>query len=649
MRKNIADYFSKNFNCHLSFDSLTSIRTSISEFSMRPSSDSTQTTGIASSHLLKFQIGPVQDFIAQARSTRDLWSGSYLLSWLVASGIRKCVELGGHLIFPCSEGGIQPLLNLPSLPEDGIHSALLTPNLPNIFIARFPADPTAEAKKISDEIENQWKAIAEAVWDRRNLFDLPLDAKKRFDAQVDRHLSIAWQATKEVGADDATAYREAYRHNGWFLDAVRQTRNFTAWESADGIKEKDSLSGKEEALLGGNEKDDDGLTYKDRMAARADAWKVQKEGAYPKLFSKHTDYLGAVAIIKRVWHLACLKEKWNLKTAAAEHRIRSIPAIAARKETHDDEETGSETAGGDKYIAAIAFDGDAIGSWVNGDKSPNDVDLRAHHADFSRFLSNFALGEVHRIVEGSKDERARGLWKGQLIYAGGDDVVCLVPADIAIKVASELRQAFCAATLNTKGNGEKPDASAGIVIGHIHAPLQDLIREAQLAEKRAKNEVGRPAFSVTLMKRSGEISHWGSQWATGGLELYNEVDTLLQSNKLSAKFPHRVCQLLEPYLTRRSSLSKQTDAIQSDTEAREIITREFFHAAERQGSKEIAEQLDGFLNTYLEGVLTSRTAREEKSGKPTKQSVVQELFTSVIGLCTTVAFANRDRDTEPTA
>ena len=33
--------------------------------------------------LLLFQLGPVQESIAQARSTRDLWSGSYLLSWLV--------------------------------------------------------------------------------------------------------------------------------------------------------------------------------------------------------------------------------------------------------------------------------------------------------------------------------------------------------------------------------------------------------------------------------------------------------------------------------------------------------------------------------------------------------------------------------------
>ena len=42
--------------------------------------------------LLLFQLGPVQEFIAQARSTRDLWSGSYMLSWLVAHAICAVVE-----------------------------------------------------------------------------------------------------------------------------------------------------------------------------------------------------------------------------------------------------------------------------------------------------------------------------------------------------------------------------------------------------------------------------------------------------------------------------------------------------------------------------------------------------------------------------
>ncbi|HUF62504.1 MAG TPA: type III-B CRISPR-associated protein Cas10/Cmr2 [Verrucomicrobiales bacterium] len=82
----------------------------------------------------------MQDFIADARSTRDLWSGSYLLSFLIAAGIRKLTEQGGTLIFPNPD--FQPLLNGPetwrSLPN---HQDLLTPNL---FVAVFDEpDPVA--------------------------------------------------------------------------------------------------------------------------------------------------------------------------------------------------------------------------------------------------------------------------------------------------------------------------------------------------------------------------------------------------------------------------------------------------------------------------------------------------------------------------
>lgn len=53
-------------------------------------------------HLLALTVGPVQDFIAAARRTRDLWFGSYLLSE-VSKAAAKAV--GDHvginkLIFP---------------------------------------------------------------------------------------------------------------------------------------------------------------------------------------------------------------------------------------------------------------------------------------------------------------------------------------------------------------------------------------------------------------------------------------------------------------------------------------------------------------------------------------------------------------------
>ena len=52
--------------------------------------------------LLLITIGPVQEFIASARRTRDLWFGSWLLSELSreAALYLSDAKVGGRLIFP---------------------------------------------------------------------------------------------------------------------------------------------------------------------------------------------------------------------------------------------------------------------------------------------------------------------------------------------------------------------------------------------------------------------------------------------------------------------------------------------------------------------------------------------------------------------
>src|SRR5260370_10409861 len=112
---------------------------------------------------LLFQLGPVQDFIAQARSTRDLWSGSYRLSWMMAHVIKKLAdELGPDcVIFPNMRG--QPLYDW--LEQEKLKAArfatpegqktisfwddfqlernqdlVLTPNLPHHFLRVVPSD-----------------------------------------------------------------------------------------------------------------------------------------------------------------------------------------------------------------------------------------------------------------------------------------------------------------------------------------------------------------------------------------------------------------------------------------------------------------------------------------------------------------------------
>ena len=51
-------------------------------------------------YLITLSVGPVQDFIAAARRTRDLWFGSYVLSEVSKAAALAFKNKGATLIFP---------------------------------------------------------------------------------------------------------------------------------------------------------------------------------------------------------------------------------------------------------------------------------------------------------------------------------------------------------------------------------------------------------------------------------------------------------------------------------------------------------------------------------------------------------------------
>ena len=710
---------------------------------------------------LKLQIGPVQEFIAAARSVRDLWSGSYILSWLMAAGMKALsAEVGPDaVIFPSLKG--QPLFDLhwrddlwtkTSIGDKTIWESLgldnrdmLTPNLPNVFLAIVPADRAKElGELIAEAIRNEWRRIADSVWadckeagltgDEPGITEA--DRKARFDQQISRFLTISWQATPwpdslegalkladsftALGAMPIVTARQRVDRvikmatqemdvkdrdgryyvkeagdpktklnnlglgwsivlalNGWELDAVRQTRNFSAtaaggW-NVGAFNSKDALTGREEAVAGGRE----------WMArAQVDRWK--------SLF-KREDWISASTLVKRVWHLAYLQKVWGLKTDSTSFPMPNTRGVAAHQPEIDcgDDDTAEETPSSEKYFAVIALDGDEIGKWISGEKSPiyssQLADYRegtplerkgskvyfdkpnfgdflnsrrplspGYHLQFSEALSNFALHCARPIVE---------CFDGRLIYAGGDDVLALLPADTALDCAKALRAAFrgskditgqirgkaCESLLPSSDGflrrydkakqslipflvpGPAADCSVGIAIAHFKAPLQDVVRAAQQAEKRAKNKnaLDRSAVAVTLFKRSGECIEWGCKWASGGLKLYADIAQALNSGAVSSKFPHRVVELLEPYVSQKSGLQVWAHGVQVfEDHVDDIIKREFSIVCSRQQGQNrspcLAEDLANSLGAYLKNL---------KDSTPKLQGV--------IGLCQTVAFANR--------
>jgi hypothetical protein len=656
---------------------------------------------------------------------------------------------------------------------------LLTPNLPNVFLAVVPEKRACEfAEAVLKAIKDEWKRIAEAVWevcDGAGLMDdeggfTKSERKERFDRQVEQFLSISWQVTpwpatldealkladgfnsgmpvaearervqaiiKMATEDMDHAHRDGRFYvggaqgpknklnnvglgwsiilalNGWQLDAVRQTREFKAanpgqWQVGV-FNNKDSLNGKDEAVAGGE-------TWLNRANNYGKPWSI--------LF-KHKDWVGAVTLIKRVWHLAYLRDKWGLRTDGEHFKMPSTRGIAAHEPFSDgDEEDPENTPASEKYFAVIALDGDEIGKWVSGQKTPTFATQLAdyydangtvrqgvkdyfeqphfggflqtqrplsasYHLQFSETLSNFALQCARPIVE---------VFDGRLIYAGGDDVVALLPADSALACARCLRMAFRGDTrlkaelqqnavklmqnkaanqgfyyqqlaanevlLNAPTDGfverlDKPDqnhkpipvlvpgpaadCSVGIAIAHFKAPLQDVVRAAQAAEKRAKRQLGRGAVAVTLMKHSGEIIEWGCQWKSGGLEAFEAMVEALQSQAVSAKFPHRIIELVEKYQAEVGSpapcqkrLGETRPYEKFHEVADDVLQKEIGTAAERQrGKKPDASQ----VKRVQDAVATYLGAISDSSNNPVRTAQLK--VAALIGLCQTVAFTHR--------
>src|SRR5262249_37434577 len=152
-------------------------------------------------------------------------------------------------------------------------------------------------------------------------------------------------------------------------------------------------------------------------------------------------------------------------------------------------------------------DGDGMGGLISDIKEMNE------HRKLSSALSAFA-GKAREIVDQHY---------GKAIYTGGDDVLALVPVDMALECAHALAAAV-QELLQRKGYSAT--LSVGIGIGHFMEPLEDLLEYARRAEKAAKGkatESPRNGLAIHLHTRGGEPSRVRGRWNSG---IYDRLQRL---------------------------------------------------------------------------------------------------------------------------
>ncbi|NLC35095.1 MAG: type III-B CRISPR-associated protein Cas10/Cmr2 [Alcaligenaceae bacterium] len=186
------------------------------------------------------------------------------------------------------------------------------------------------------------------------------------------------------------------------------------------------------------------------------------------------------------------------------------------------------------------------------------------HLAISGALNDFSQVVVRHVVEHE--------YLGRLIYAGGDDVLAMLPVVDLLPSMLRLRHAYSGTEpddeeldwgeLKKRGNlickggyawldgrlmrmmGKHATASCGAVIAHHQAPLSAVLRELRNAEQRAKNEGGRDAFSLTVIKRSGGALFLTEKWGEP-VNLLAELREFLMHEGVSRRAVYHTLQWLD--------------------------------------------------------------------------------------------------------
>lgn len=672
---------------------------------------------------LLFQIGPVQDFISQARKMQDLWSGSYLLSFLISKALAAiALKLGPDCIIYPNLRGV-PLMdwwwsqeedlfpkNCVKLGEGRLHrNELLVPSLPNRFLALVPAGQEGReiALQAQDAVRALWNDVAKAVHDdicERLGSRIPGKKFPNWDAhwehQVGRFPNIDWvirewlsedqaiQRAKDDGAppllggwqdhplyhalkwrdtipvahqepwhgvrNDAFAWALHYVATEWLFAATKNSRGFASWPamSADkGGSPKDHLNGRDEVLGGAD------------PVAFWDALREAYGGAATGQFKGRQIY-GAISVIKRLWPCLFLN-KWQ----HCKPDFESVQDIAGQRwirhiERAIDSEPGEVLTRDDpKYYAVLCMDGDDMGQWVSGARTPPlhrvladkawayfrdgkdgqggwKPSASSHtgappsdatavrrplspgfHAALSEAISNFGLYCAGQVVEA---------FGGQLLYSGGDDVLAMLPAVRALNCGYALQCAFrgeipteCLPEVRQKLEslfefypdapgfircrnsgvneaqrpnwplmvpGNKATASVGIAIGHVRAPMQETIQAARDAENAAKRVRGKAAFSLSVLKRSGEAVNLAAPWQSGVISVWDELGA--EIHDLTGRFAYRYASLVKALVIIGGGSDGASYAPNWDLALRDSVEAELRHVLRRQGSHSLEKARD---------------------------------------------------------
>lgn len=483
-----------------------------------------------SQYVLMLSVGPVQGFIAAARRSRDLWSGSWLLSEMSKAGAKYLYAHQAQMVFPHIDATNAQLL------EPG--SDFSVGNKIQVLLETEDANAVRElAAQAAQAVRQRFLEVAEEA--KKELGQAALRTEI-WDLQVDDYVEVqsAWAKVA-----DAKSYKQACDRVASVLAARKATRDFKASAILAEMLPKSSLDGARETVLHEGK-----LSRLARLQLGLnDSEQLDCAGVVKRLGGKQQSeqFTPIPRVAADAWlqtlsdeNLALLREAYQpLVALDLATRVRGnkecyqafpydaqfvypfrLEAALGKNDIKTDTEAATALANLQKvlkplwkqygepcsYGVLLLADGDKMGELLDR------ADNAEKHKRITKDLSAFA-GDVAGIMR---------TFRGHTVYAGGDDVLGFVPLSQALQCAEALAVSFESklSGIAKELNATAPTLSVGLAIAHINTPLGHVRLLAGQAEKVAKGDAvkdpskQRNALGITLAVRSGSTSDMRLRW-----------------------------------------------------------------------------------------------------------------------------------------
>lgn len=551
-----------------------------------------------------FSIGPVQAFVAQARRTRDFWAGSFLLSTLSAVAMCEVRAQNGTILFPKPDKAFLDAITgitHRTGPKQGV--------IPNRFKAEVK--DAFDPARVEEAVRLAWLAMAKLAWRRLSQAARNSDRTRRvWSRQVGVDLDTGtpilpdpfWRMVWAVGSidegEDLLDRRKNLRIDTAPLEGGAKCMLMDGWQELSGVERpkgellKTFWEPLQEHLARYNPSDLRAgeqlcalsmvkrlfahdfhrlrvpmpsrwtftgwwlpthvpstarlaaapwlvalIRAADESNARSFVTKAEKldagrERPVDMVAQALRDVDGARAQLASlgasVFFDASLRstEDFPNQEAAAVVCSELEKLYALTVQGHDGRDT--QLGRPSPYFAVLAMDGDDLG---------RNMAIREKQSTISTALANFT-SKVTALVEEHS---------GFLVYAGGDDVLALLPVSNALPCARTLRDHYQSCF---KGGKVQSTLSGAVLFANHKLPLAHSLAEAHaLLDNVAKDGRGRDAIAVQVSSRGGDLIQWAQPWdiAFAGEELVVEAlarDMSSDDSPFSHRFFHRIKALL---------------------------------------------------------------------------------------------------------